>query len=66
MEVDFVRDADARDMRALVSHLSVPISKIRVGHLSRDIEYHDTDMGAKVVRRVQLVKRLLASRIPNI
>ena len=61
-----VRDADARDVRALVSHLSVPISQIRVGDLSRHIEDHNADMRAEVICRMQLIERFLTSRVPNV
>lgn len=53
-------------MRALVSHLGVPVPQVSVGHFSRHIEDHDADVRAKVISRMQLVERFLASRVPNV
>ena len=53
-------------MRALVSHLGVPIPQICVGYLARHVENHDANVRAEVVSGMKLVKRLLAGRIPDI
>ena len=53
-------------MWALVSHLGVPVPQVCVGDLARHIEDHDADVRAEVIRRVQLVERLLAGRVPNV
>ena len=53
-------------MRALVPHLRVPVSQIRVGDLSRHIEDHNADMRAKVICRMQLIERFLSSSVPNV
>ena len=53
-------------MRALVSHLGVPVPQIRVGHFSRHIEDHDADVRAKVISWMQFVERFLASRVPDV
>lgn len=53
-------------MRALVSHLGVPVPQICVGDLARHVENHDADVRTEVVSGVKLVKRLLTGRIPNI
>ena len=52
LNVDLVRDAYARDVRALVSHLSVPLAQVLVSDLPHHIEDHDTDVGAEIVRRM--------------
>ena len=66
LEVDFVSDANAGNVRALIAHFSVPVSQIRVGHLSRDIEDHDANVGAEVIRWVKLVEWLLSRSVPNV
>ena len=56
VQIHLVRDANARDMWALIAHFCVPIPQISVGHLASDVEDHDAHMRAKVVGRVQLVE----------
>ena len=53
-------------MRALVSHLGVPVPQICVGYLARHVENHDADVRSEVVCGVKLVKRLLTGCIPDI
>ena len=66
LQINFVRDADARNVRALIAHFSVPVPQIGVGNFPGHIKYQNTDVRAKVVRRMQFIERLLASSIPNI
>ena len=53
-------------MRALVSHLGVPVPQICVSDFARHVENHDANVRTEVVSGVKLVKRLLTGRIPDI
>ena len=53
-------------MRALVSHLGVPVPQICVSDFARHVENHDANVRTEVVSGVKLVERLLAGRIPDI
>ena len=66
LQVDLVSNADAGNVRALVSHLSVPVAQISIGDLACDVENHDAYVGAEVVRRVKLIERLLTCSIPDV
>ena len=66
LQVHLVCNANARDVRALIPHLSVPVAQIRVSNFASDIEDHDADVGTEVIGRVQLVEGLLTSRVPNV
>ena len=66
LEVNFVCDADARNMGALVAHLRIPVPQVGVGYLARHVKYHNADMCSEVVSRVQLIERLLSRRVPNV
>lgn len=66
LQIDFIGDADAWNVGALVAHLGVPVSQIGVGHFARHIEHHDADVRSEIIRRVQLVKRLLTRCVPNV
>ena len=66
LHVNFVGDADAGDVGALVAHLCVPSPQVLVGHLACYVEHHDTHVRAEVVCRVQFVEGLLSRRVPNV
>ena len=66
LQINFVRDADARNVRALIAHFSVPVSQIGIGHFSCHIEYQNANVRAKVVSRMQFIERLLTGRVPNV
>ena len=66
LQINFVRDADAGNMWALIAHFSIPVSQIGIGNLSCHIEYQNANVRAKVVSRVQFIERLLSSSVPNV
>ena len=66
LQVNLICNADAGDMGALIPHLGVPVAQIGVGHFARHVEDHDAYVGTEVVRRVQLIERLLTSSVPNV
>ena len=66
LQIYFVCDADARNVRALIAHFSVPVSQIGIGHFSCHIEYQNANVRAKVVSRMQFIERLLTGRVPNV
>ena len=53
-------------MRALIPHLSVPVAQVGISHLAGDVKDHDANVSSEVVRRVQLVERLLTSCVPDV
>ena len=56
LQVDFVCDADAGNVGALVPHLGVPVAQIGVGHFARHIKHHYANVRSEVVRRMQLIE----------
>ena len=48
-QINFVCDANARDVWALVTHLTIPVSQIGVSDFSCHVEDHDAYVSAKVV-----------------
>ena len=66
LQIYFVRDADARNVRALIAHFSVPVPQIGIGNLPRHIEYQNANVRAKVVSRMQFIERLLTGSVPNV
>ena len=50
----------------MISHFSVPDFKVVIRDLSSSVENHDASMSTVIVARVELVKRLLARRIPDV
>ena len=66
LQVDLICNANARNMGALIPHLGVPVAQISVSHFACHVKHHDAHVGTEVVRRVQLIERLLSSRVPNV
>ena len=66
LQIYFICDADARYVRALIAHFSVPVSQIGIGYFSCHIKYQNANVRAKVVSRVQFIKRLLTGSVPNV
>ena len=66
LQIYFVRDADARNVRALIAHFSVPVPQVGVSNLAGHIEYQDANVRAKVVSRMQFIEGLLAGSVPNV
>jgi len=56
LQIHFVGDHDAGDVWTLVAHLRIPIPQVRVSHLARHVEHHNTDVSAEVICRVQLIE----------
>jgi hypothetical protein len=66
LHIDFVGNADAGNVWALIPHFSVPCPQVLVCYLTSHIKHHNANVCAKVVRWVQLVEWLLTSGVPYV
>jgi hypothetical protein len=66
VQIDLVGDDHARNVGAVVAQFLVPVLEILIGDLARGVEDQDANVRAIVIRRVQLIERLLSRSVPNV
>ena len=64
--VDFIGNNHAWNVGTVVTHFFVPALNILVRNLPRRIKNKNCNMSLEVVRRMQLIKRVLPCRVPQI
>ena len=66
LHINLVGNDNAGNVRALISHLRVPSTKILVSHLAGHVEYHYCNVSAEIVSWMQFIEWFLPGRVPDV
>ncbi len=66
VNIDLIGNNNARNMRAVVPHLFVPMLQILISDAPIRVKDEDSNMGAEEVRGMQLIEGFLPSRVPHV